>query len=95
MVNSSNNTKADYLHLSPNPVKNEVLCKIASLGKTEVTLEIINETGLKKFSKTLSLANGYNDIKVNISLFPNGSYKVIVTSDNGKILANKPLIVKK
>ena len=95
MATSSENTNAGYLHLSPNPATNEVMCKIASLGKTEVMLEIINDTGQKKFSKKLNLANGYNDIKVNITLFPKGIYRVIVTSSKGKILANKPLIINK
>jgi hypothetical protein len=47
------------------------------------------------FSKKLSLASGYNDIKVNITSFSKGVYRVMVTSSNGKILANKSLIVKK
>jgi hypothetical protein len=95
MVTPNENTNAGYLHLSPNPAKNEIICKIASLGKSEVILEILNDTGEKKFSKKLSLASGYNDIKVNITSFSKGVYRVMVTSSNGKILANKPLIVKK
>jgi hypothetical protein len=95
METSCNETQADYLHLNPNPAKDNVTCIIASSGTSIVTLEILNYTGQKMHFEKLSLVNGYNNINVNLTSFSNGGYKVIVRSADGVMLANKPLIIVK
>ena len=82
------NSKIEKLKLVPNPADAETNVNFGLRRAQDVTIKIIDITGLSVFEKTFSGTKGINEIPVDISNFGKGIYNVILIA-NGEVSTEK------
>jgi len=88
------NREAGHLFLYPNPAKDYALLGIKLSDPSIVDIAVFDITGKIVYNnKSLKIAGGQNEIKINTSEFATGTYNIVVNTKNG-ILKEKLVVLK-
>lgn len=89
---TSNNTNFHFELISPNPTSNNVNIEYFISQQSEVELLVINNLGQVVLKSNLGLArDGHNSLSIEELNFPNGTYQLILKSNN-QAISNKLII---
>jgi len=88
------NKETSRLFLYPNPAKDYALLGIKLSNPSIVDIAVYDVTGKMVYNnKSLKIAEGQNEIKINTSEFATGTYNIVVNTKNG-ILKEKLIVLK-
>ncbi len=89
---ASETGQSDFM-IYPNPSSGILNINYHADEKGEINIAMYNLQGIQMIDKRVKVSAGNNNIKSNISHFPNGLYTVIIGQD-GEIIADKVVIRK-
>jgi hypothetical protein len=89
-----NDNQSDYFAVYPNPAETQAVCSVYTSSEAIVNIEITNNQGLVVYNKVYSLTNGFNNIILDVSQYPQGMYNINVHSQDGRFMQGKKLLVK-
>lgn len=94
LVDAVSGSKAPELNfgLYPNPATDMVTLELSLLHPTEVSIQLLDESGRLLLNKQVSATPGDNEIQVDVSSIPSGYYEVYLWSPTAK--GSKTLFVK-
>ena len=83
VLRDENAITAGLSTIYPNPVKNTLNVKVASLNNNEITMLITDISGKMMRNKTTQLGSGESIVQVDVSSLPSGTYFLKIVWSNG------------
>jgi hypothetical protein len=73
-----------YLNISPNPVYSTTTLRIGSPTASRVNMLLLDARGIVMLSRDAGLMQGINNVPLDLSSLPRGSYTIVIRWFNGK-----------
>jgi|GEM_PF-5656338 len=83
-VNGSIARQNNFLGIHPNPTAGPLIATIGSVQDQHVTIKVLDITGRVMMSKEADLGKGTNNVQIDLTRVPAGSYILSFTDDEGQ-----------